>query len=168
MHGNILSSFSDLDNVYLKIGEGGLYRRPTAVQTVLGSCVSVTFHDPQTRSGAIFHALLPRVSQFENPGPDLNPYKYVDTAIELLAKSFRDAGVSTARLEVKVFGGANHNTSAGLDIGVQNVNAAKDVLARHGLPVTASNTGGPKGRKILFISHTGEVYLKMLNTPIRQ
>jgi chemotaxis protein CheD len=168
MNGNILSSFSDLDNVYLKIGEGGFYHRPTAVQTVLGSCVSVTFHDPATKSGAIFHALLPRVSQFEIPGPQLNPYKYVDTAIELLAKSFHDAGVCLTGLEVKLFGGANHNTSAGLDIGVQNVAEAKAALSRHGIQVAAANTGGPKGRKILFISHTGEVYLKMLNTPVRQ
>jgi len=164
----ILNSFSDLDNVYLKIAEGGFYQRPTTVMTVLGSCVSVTFHDPRTKFGAIFHALLPRADQFENPGPQLNPYKYVDTAINLLALSFREAGVSLAGLEIKLFGGANQNTSNGLDIGVQNVAAAKDILARHGLPVAASNTGGPKGRKILFISHTGEVYLKMLNTPVRQ
>jgi len=164
----ILNSFSDLDNVYLKIGEGGLYMRPTAVQTVLGSCVSVTFHDPATKCGALFHALLPRVKQYETPSPDFNPYKYVDTAIELLARSFREAGVPLGKLEVKVFGGANQNVSAGLDIGKQNVDAAMEILDQHGLPVAAANTGGPKGRKILFISHTGEVYLKMLNTPIRQ
>jgi chemotaxis protein CheD len=50
----------------------------------------------------------------------------------------------------------------GGDMGSQNVTAAMTALAAIGLPVSASDTGGSVGRKLLFQTDDGTAWVKFL------
>jgi chemotaxis protein CheD len=150
-------------------GECIVSKEPSQVTTVLGSCVSATFFDPESKCGGIFHALLPCMDAYckksERGGEP--PWRYVDTAVEAATDKFLRMGASSKDLQIKVFGGAEvlipqekclENTS----VGRQNIKAAFDAVQRLGLRVLASDVGGNRGRKIVFLTHTGEVLLKRL------
>ncbi|WP_298436503.1 chemotaxis protein CheD [Geobacter sp.] len=150
-------ALTGLPTVYLRPGELHFGAAPTVVTTVLGSCVSVTMFERTSGTAAICHALLPE----GNKGDGL---RYVDTSILHMLALFSARGVSPARLEVKLFGGADLIGFGGSRIGVgrRNVEIARRVLSVSGLAVTAADVGGTRGRKLIFYTHTGEVLLKRL------
>lgn len=152
----------ELDSVYLMIAAGGVFLRPTAVQTVLGSCVSVTFHCPTLRIGGIFHALLPRAADYPRENPASTPYKYVDTAIQTVFNELEQLGARRHGLEAKVFGGACSDLDQSSGVGLRNVEAAFETLERCKVRIKAADVGGRRGRKLLFLSHAGDVFVKRL------
>jgi len=152
-----------LSHYFLKIAEGRLYQSPTLVQTVLGSCVSVTMFCPQLRCGGIFHALLPCIDDFSKPenSKDCDTFRYVDSSIWNMLKKFDESGVSAKNLECKVFGGSSSlYCNNGPSPGSRNVKVAMEVLAEAGATVLASSVGGSNGRKIYFRTDTGVVLQK--------
>ena len=161
----------DLDQypkVFLQTGDCFLGVRPTMVTTVLGSCVSVTMCEPTRGLGAICHAFLPDSASFA-AGANREPQvcRFVDTALENMFSSMLKLKVDPGRLVVKVFGGATGIMSGDranlYDIGGRNLRAVKQWLMVHGLPVSKSQTGGNQGRKLHFLTHTGDVWVKLLN-----
>lgn len=152
---------SELCQVFLLVGQGGLYSRPTLVQTVLGSCVSVTMYAPKVRWGGMFHALLPKAEDFSGKRTTGDDFRYVDSAIRQLLNEFAAAGIAPASLECKVFGGASplHQCCDG-SAGSRNIAAAMQVLADLGIPIAASSVGGNEGRKLIFRTDTGLVLQK--------
>jgi chemotaxis protein CheD len=142
--------------------------RPTQVVTVLGSCLSVTMFSRRAALGAICHGLLPRcVTHPRCDGGCLEGFKYVDCSIRQMARFFDRRGVSRREIEVKYFGGADmfprgSGKAGALSVGKQNVQTAERILRSEGLRVHASDVGGMRGRKIIFFTATGEVFLKRL------
>lgn len=150
----------DLPHRYLLVAQGGLFTTPTLVQTVLGSCVSVTMFAPHRCWGGIFHALLPRRTDFPGRQPG-DHFRYVDSAIWFLLHEFAKVGVSPQQLECKVFGGASPlSQRVESSAGQRNVDVALEVLAEAGLQVAASSMGGNHGRKLFFRTDTGLVLQK--------
>ncbi|MDQ7832252.1 MAG: chemotaxis protein CheD [Desulfovibrionaceae bacterium] len=160
----LVNLYPDLESVYLLVAQGGVYERPTLVQTVLGSCVSVAFFSRQAGMGGIFHALLPHSADYEKVLTTGNRYRYVDAAVAAVAASLERRGVDLSETECKVFGGASALFQGEVGVGQKNVLAAYEALARHKLRVTASHVGGERGRKLVFFSHTGEVFVKFLKS----
>jgi chemotaxis protein CheD len=160
---NIVESYPDLKSVYLLVAQGGVYERPTLVQTVLGSCVSVAFFSRRQNLGGIFHALLPRREDYEKGLP--NPatrFRYVDAAVDAVVAALVRRKTDLSLVECKVFGGAGAMFQGETAVGQKNVLAAYEALSRHQLRVTASHVGGDRGRKLVFLTHTGEVFVKSL------
>ncbi len=155
-----------MDSIYLMIAAGGVFTRPTTVQTVLGSCVSVTFHCPVLHIGGIFHALLPRAEDYPRDNPASTPYKYVDTAIRTVLEGLEQQGVRVRGLEAKVFGGSCGNQDQSSGVGQRNVEVAFETLGRCGVRIKAADVGGRRGRKLLFLSHAGDVYVKRLGAQL--
>ena len=153
-----------LPREFLIVGQGGVYNQPCRLDTLLGSCVAVTFHCPAIRAGGIFHALLPTKSTYCRPGYAENDFRFVDSAISRICGDFLALGVQPRRLEAKVFGGANSLTEQE-GIGRANVEAAYIALKTHGIRVLFTSAGGKQGRRIIFLPHTGEVYMKLLGNP---
>ncbi|MDO9584111.1 MAG: chemotaxis protein CheD [Desulfomicrobium sp.] len=158
---NGLEDCRELPHDYLLVGQGGIYTTPTLVQTVLGSCVSVTMYCSKYHWGGIFHALLPRVDDFPKNKAIGDHFRYVDSSIWHLLREFAKSGISAKSLECKVFGGASplhqhSNTSAGN----RNVKVAMEILAQEGVTVSASSVGGNGGRKLFFRTDTGLVLQK--------
>ncbi len=159
----VLTDHPGIKETFILSSEGGIYARPTAVQTVLGSCVAVTFFCPKDKIGGIFHALLPRREQYSLGNDTFDHYKYVDSAIEYVCNGLLKRGVKQQDIECKVFGGANAIFQNEISVGPKNIKAAFDVLAAYPLRVLASQVGGVRGRKLMFLTHTGDVFIKIIN-----
>ncbi len=153
--------------VFLQTGDCYLGVQPTLVTTVLGSCVAVTMCAPERGIGAICHAFLPDSASFSAQGKDPQVCRFVDTALESMLTSLARLKVSHRELVVKVFGGASGIMSGNrcnlYDIGGRNLGAVQSRLKTYGIPVTKSATGGCQGRKLLFLTHTGDVWVKLLH-----
>jgi len=159
---------SELPDIYLKPGEMFISDKPVSVSTVLGSCISVTFFSQRLKVGAICHSLLPMCKK-ENPcdGTCDEGFRYVACSINRMRKTFSSLGIRDSEIEVKVFGGADMIESGFKKcttetVGMMNTKIALSTINNHNLKLKASDTGGTRGRKIIFFSHTGEVFLKKI------
>jgi chemotaxis protein CheD len=95
------------------------------------------------------------------------PFRYVDEAVFYLVERYRRIGITPQRLTVKVFGGADvlgEPVRGYSSIGHQNTMAARETLGWQDLRIAARDTGGDRGRKIVFRTHTGEVFVRQLGT----
>jgi chemotaxis protein CheD len=156
----------DLETVYLHPGEICVSREPRKVITVLGSCVSITIFSPRLGAGAICHGTLPRCrSRKECRGLCIEAFKFMDCAIFYMLGRFTEFGIARNEMEVKIFGGADTLASKSSNsIGSQNIKITLDILGREKLRVKAADVGDSFGRKLIFFTHTGEVYLKRLKS----
>jgi chemotaxis protein CheD len=141
--------------VYLHPGELLATKAPSAVKTILGSCISVCLWDAEREVGGINHYLLPsgvRVS--DGPG------RFGSTAIPLLLEAMHRQGARLASVQAKLFGGSSMvvgSTPRPTQIGLQNLRIATELLDRAGIPVISSDVGGARGRKIVFNTDDGSV-----------
>ncbi|TVM36496.1 chemotaxis protein CheD [Oceanidesulfovibrio marinus] len=135
--------------------------------------MAITVFDKRTKIGGMAHAFLPYAKDYvSDPG---YPCKFVDASVDYLMRVFSRLRVEHSRLEVKVFGGGDalsqcqvHRGTAGCSrswagVGPRNVEAAREVLAKRGLRIAAEDVGGVLGRKVLFLTHTGGVWVKKLD-----
>lgn len=160
----LLDTYPDHRLKFLNVGQGGIFECPTMAHTVLGSCVSVTFFVPSRCLAGIFHALLPRAEEYRLHDQDTSPYKFVDTAIRTIFARLDRRGITRTEIECKVFGGASALFAEEMSVGRRNVETAFNTLAELGLRVAASNVGGERGRKIVFATGTGEIFVKLLRS----
>jgi len=155
-----------IPRVYLKPGEFHIAVTPTIVSTVLGSCISVTMHNPEHSMGAICHAVLPDELI---PG---EPYRYVDSAIVAMVRLFDRYRINRRDIQVKLFGGSDilpqgENGHRHMTVGQQNILRANQIIEREQLCIIASDVGGTRGRKLLFHTHSGDIYLQRLRDSAR-
>ena len=160
MIGNILAP----QKIYLKPGELVVADEPALVTTVLGSCIAVTLYSPRLQIGTICHAVLPT-------GKTSQPSRYVDQSVHFMLNYFRKQRVDIKELVAKMFGGAEMFTqvipeSRDRTVGAQNIRSALDSLSLAGMEPVALDVGGKQGRKLIFNTRTGEVFLKRLNREI--
>jgi chemotaxis protein CheD len=160
----ILARHPDLIQHYLSVGEGQIFTLPTLSQTVLGSCVTVTFHCPRLELGGINHALMPVWRDYESRMSENIRYKFVDSGIEGIYELLMDQGARTAEIECKVFGGSTSDHISQLSVAPKNVKTAFETLSRLKLRIVASHVGGRLGRKLFFLSNTGDVFVKSLTS----
>ena len=134
-------------------------RDPYLVKTILGSCIAVCLYDPVLKIGGINHYMLPNWN-----GNDLVSPKYGNIAIEKLIERMMFLGSKKENIQAKIFGGGDMIASqkANLHIGERNTKVAQMMLAEYKIPIIASSTGGSRGRKIIFLTATGEVRHKLL------
>jgi chemotaxis protein CheD len=165
------SSVQDIDQypkVFLQTGDCFLGVRPTFVTTVLGSCVAVTMCDPARGIGSICHAFLPDSVSFRHATREPQVCRFVDTALDTMYASMMKLKVSRENLVVKVFGGASglmggtERTNL-YDIGGRNLHAVRQWLLSHSVPIAKAQIGGNHGRKLHFLTHTGDVWVKLLD-----
>jgi chemotaxis protein CheD len=149
-----------LDKIkYLKQGELAIVSGEMKVFTILGSCIAVVLWDEGTRIGGVNHFMLPHWSNKGNP--DL---RYGDVAITELHDKVILAGAVRKRLTAKVFGGASmlKFDQAVFNVGLRNIEVAKQKLTELGIPIVEEMTGGTAGRKILFNPYDGNVKVDLI------
>ena len=129
-------------------------KSPCKVSTVLGSCISVCFHDPVLKQGAINHFILPQWN-----GHDLATMKYGNLSIIRILEELLLLGSKYENIVANVFGGAEIlvETPSSFHIGKRNTKIAFEILTEFKIPVLISDVGGKKGRRISFNTLTGEV-----------
>jgi len=145
----------------LKVGGADVLLR-----TVLGSCVGVCLYDKYNLIGGLAHMLLAKGKENESA-----PEKYVDTAIPLLIKVMTEHGANPKYLTAKIAGGAQMFAFSHMpiisEIGVNNIQRAKEVLHDLNIKIIAEDVGGDHGRTIDFFIRDGIVKVKSLGKPER-
>lgn len=144
--------------VYLHAGQTFASNAPCEVTTVLGSCVALLLVDPVRRFGGASHYLLP----FEVNGPSATP-RFGNTAISQLLAKMLALGSRKKDLVAKVFGGASTRMvplPPGPTLGDKNVEFARRRLAEERIPLVAEDVGGNGGRKLIFMTDDGQVWVR--------
>jgi chemotaxis protein CheD len=133
---------------------------PTAVTTVLGSCVAVCLFDVSARVGGIGHAVLPKW-----PGTGVPTARYADFCVRMLAERLLALGARRGGLRAKVFGGAcvlPAFRAARDHLGTRNVDACVDALADEGIEIVGGDVGGDRGRKLDFHIDDGAAWVRRI------
>lgn len=144
--------------VYLHAGQLASSSAPTAITTVLGSCVSVCLHDPSTGVGGMNHFLLPHpVGREHSP-------RFGNVAVPQLVDAVLREGAARASLVAKVFGGASVIGAfrGARNLGAENVELALRLLDEARIPVLDRDVGGARGRKVVFIADEGTAWVRQL------
>jgi chemotaxis protein CheD len=132
----------------------------------LGSCVGVCIYDSLLKIGGMAHVMLPDSSMSKEV---TNRGKYADTAVPVLVEKMQQMGALKNRMIVKIAGGAQMFAYSGMDhkmqIGPRNVLAVEKSINSIGLRISGKSVGGNLGRSIYMDLATGEVKVRMLNSP---
>lgn len=156
-----------LPKVFLQTGDCFFGVQPTLVTTVLGSCLAVTIHAPSKGIGTLCHAFLPDSSDAKRGSHDPQSCRYVDSALQNMLETMDKLGVPRRELVIKMFGGASGiavhaGESSSYNIGRRNVEMARKLLRFARLDITSEDVGGSLGRKIMFNTQSGEIWVKKL------
>lgn len=150
--------------IFLQPGDLYFGDRDTRIRTVLGSCVSLTFWHPALLVGGMCHYMLPNRSQEQRGiGKQTLDGRYADEAIEMLIKEIDSVGVPHREYQVKLFGGGNmfpEHSSPVNNVGIRNVDTARNLVTRHGFNCVAEHLGGDGHRNVIFDIWSGHVWVK--------
>lgn len=148
---------------FLQPGHLVVSAQPMEVTTILGSCIAVSLWDAQRRVGGMNHFMLPHYT-----GSGISSPRFGDIAMRQLVDGLVALGARTALLEARVFGGAcmfaplkNSPSGAG-HLGQKNADLALHFLQRAGLRPIQVETGGNRGRKVVFRTDEGSACLKSI------
>jgi chemotaxis protein CheD len=127
--------------------------------TGLGSCVAIVLYDEGTRVGGLAHVLLPDPSFSQRE----RCWLFVTEAIPALLDELEEAGAERSRLTARLVGGAamfqELSPQDRPNMGRRNVSAAREMLARVGIPVVAEDVGGEFGRSMDFDLSNGRIQI---------
>jgi len=155
------------EEIYLQPGEVWFGRAPARVRTLLGSCVAITLWHPQRGLGGMCHYMLPERPPERGGEPD---GRYAPDAMQLLLHAIVRHGARPADFEAKLFGGGRmFNAQAELSgpgaVQARNVQVARELVRRHGMPIRAEHLGGHGHRLLVFDLADGAAWLK--HTPLQ-
>ncbi len=139
-------------NYFLKPGYIFIAQKPTVISAVLGSAVSVCIHDRKRKVGGMTHFRFPVIRKKRRATA-----KYGNVAIPTLIRMLVDDGSELENLEAQLLGGAYNRSVSPADIGRDNITVARRVLARKKVKVASEDTGGEKGRKVVYNTDANEV-----------
>lgn len=140
-------------SAYLLPGQLHVSAEPCQIKTILGSCVAICLWDKRRSAGGMNHYLLPQ-SREGQPAS----LRYADEATRVLLERLRELGCRPPNLRAKIFGGAaifQARDRYSVSLGSRNVAAAVQLMHSAGIPITAQETGGDMGRKIVFNTDDG-------------
>lgn len=137
--------------ITLTQGEFHASRDPVVLSTILGSCVAVCLHDPDSGIGGMNHFLLPDGGEAH----DARSERYGVNAMEQLINALLRLGARRSAMVAKAFGGANMSPRLN-PIGDANACFARQFLASEGIPCLAESYGGVNARRVLFWPHSGK------------
>jgi chemotaxis protein CheD len=166
-HGTLIQQWDQplaaLPATYVHPGQIAISAEAGVLTTILGSCVAVCLHDPRVRVGGLNHYLLP--NQADSPEV---ASRYGPLAITQLVEGMLCHGAQVKRMTAQIFGGAavlaafsderNH-------LGMRNARLARDMMADYGIPVTGSDVGGNRGRKLMFSPRDGTTHVQLIGAP---
>lgn len=169
-------------DIFLQQGAVYFGDRDTHIRTVLGSCVAITMWHPDLLIGGMCHYMLPTR---QPRGPKLHcrirnspigfpsrraldttalDGKYADEALELMFSEIQRSGTRAGEYQIKLFGGGNMFPSTTKlrtqHVGLKNVEVVSQLLAHHGLKVSAEHLGGIGHRNLIFDIGSGHVWMR--------
>ncbi len=142
--------------VYLLPGQLHVSREPSQICTILGSCVSICLWEKRRLAGGMNHFLLPASREGEPAS-----LRFADVATKTLLEKLLALGCRPRNLRAKIFGGSfmfQNQDRYTASLGANNVAAALWLMKNAGIPVAEQDTGGIKGRKIVFNTDDGAAW----------
>lgn len=150
--------------IYLRPGDFYWGDETTRIQTLLGSCVALTFWHPKLKQGGMCHFMLPSRSIRRADADDAGSGKYATEAMAMFFDEIRRLGTEPAEYQVKMFGGGNMFDIAAehrdVLIGDANIQFARNFLRQHKLKIINEDVGGKFHRKLIFDIWSGHVWLR--------
>ena len=147
------------NRVFLLPGEYHVARSSCHIATLLGSCVAVCLRHETKPHAAMNHYLLAT-----NPGgADPDKGRYGDTSIETIVWLMKKLD-ENGKLTAKIHGGGAvvGHLGAGSEIGAKNIDMARILLKKHGIPIVGEDVGGTRGRRIYFDTAANSVVVKTI------
>ncbi|KNF08839.1 putative chemoreceptor glutamine deamidase CheD [Gottschalkia purinilytica] len=134
----------------------------------LGSCVGIALYDRNTKIAGLAHIMLPSSLEIKN---NSNKAKFADTAINELIKEMISLGATKRNIVAKLAGGSQMFSFSSkndiLRIGERNVQASKNGILEHKIPIISEDTGGNFGRTIELNSQDGSLLIKTIGHGIK-
>jgi chemotaxis protein CheD len=155
-------SIHTYQEVFLNPGESYFGEGHLRLSTLLGSCVSISLWHPLRKHGGMCHYML----DSRGSVPDKLCGKYADEAMAIFMAELGKRKTHPSEYEVKIFGGGNMFGSARsgesvLDIGTRNIEAADQLLDRHGFnQIRVRHVGGYGHRRLMFDLWNGNAWVK--------
>jgi chemotaxis protein CheD len=132
----------------------------TLVTYALGSCIAVVLYDPATKVGGLLHYMLPE-SALDAQKAQQNPFMFADTGIRALLQAVTASGALPKRMVVRLAGGAAVLDTEGVfQIGKRNYLAARKILWKAGVLISAEAVGGDVSRTIRLDLATGRMWIR--------
>ena len=149
------------DTVYLLPGEFYFGESNTRIETLLGSCVSVTVWHPLLRIGGMSHSMLP--SRNKNGKHNLDG-RYGDESIELFLREIYKRNTRPEEYQVKVFGGGSmfqqFRVEGAFNVAERNIETIRVLLKDSGFDIHVEHVGDNGHRIIIFDLSDGDVWVK--------
>ena len=127
-------------------------------------------YDDLKHIAGLIHIMLPDSNLGKTE--QINVAKFADTGIRAMIDMLKLEGVQTFRLKAKIAGGAQMfkftSDQASMRIGPRNVEAVKQELRRHSIPLIAEETGGSSGRTIEFDPMTSILHIRTVNQGVKE
>ena len=130
------------------------------VTYALGSCIAVALYDPATKVGGLLHYMLPE-SSLDMQKAQQNPFMFADTGIKALFQAVAANGGHPRRMVVRLAGGAQVLDGEGVfQIGKRNYLAARKILWKAGVLISAEAVGGEVSRTTRLDLATGRMWIR--------
>ncbi|MCB2226395.1 MAG: hypothetical protein KQH53_06925 [Desulfarculaceae bacterium] len=157
--------------ITIQAGEYYVTRSDEVISTILGSCVSVCIRDASLGIGGMNHFMLPE-SSGALPGAKASASaRYGMYAMELVIGGIIKAGGGRDHLEAKVFGGGHvlpAAPSCARSVPQANLDFVRRFLSLENIPLASYDVGGNCGRKVFYLPHSGQAFIKRLAQPLGQ
>lgn len=148
------------DTIIIGIGEYTVIQGNTKISTVgLGSCIGTVIYDNIQKISGMSHIMLPIMGdKTDRIG------KYADSALPTMINEMVKKGAGRLHLKAKIAGGASlfDFKDDHLKIGERNIEAVEQILTEQKVSIVARDVGGDRGRTIVFLPETSELYIKMV------
>lgn len=153
--------------VFVNLGEVYFGQGDLQVETLLGSCVAITFWHPVRRLGGLCHFLLParRRSSLAASGVRKSGEldgRYGEEALSRLLQEVQRHDTKVADYVVKVFGGGSvlGLPPTKMRVGQANAEFAVEILRRQKIPISAQDIAGEGYRYLRFDLNSGDVWVR--------
>jgi chemotaxis protein CheD len=142
---------------FLQPGHLVISVEPMKITTILGSCVAVCLWDYRKRIGGMNHFMLPMFSG----GSAASSPRFGDVAMHQLIEGLRAVGGRLPFMRARVFGGACmfEQMHSATHLGQKNADVAIEFLNDTGIEVVQVDTGGKRGRKVMYETEGGTACL---------
>ncbi|MDB6141911.1 MAG: hypothetical protein JWP80_955 [Pseudomonas sp.] len=129
------------------------------VETILGSCVTMTLWEPEQKFGGLCHFMLP-TRRLRTPR-SLDGRYGEDAVLWLRQQALRN-GLHINDCQIKLFGGSRAlvGTNGYGEVGRRNIRFAEDYLRSEGIPLVSSDVGGYGHRYLRFDLASGDVWIR--------
>ncbi len=136
-------------------------KEATKIFSVVGSGIVVAIWEKRLKIGGLCH--------FTNPireNRSIVSYKFALPSILGVVSHLEKIGGKVKNMEASIFGGSEKVGAKNYKplLGKKNADTTVKILNKKGIEIITNDTGGIRGRKIMFNSETGETIVAKVNS----